>query len=74
MVVRSALQRAGVSCSPRGPHALRHAFATRLLHDGQPLKVIADQLGHRSLAEVSTYAKVDHARLLEAAAPWPEVH
>jgi integrase len=74
MVVRSALQRAGVSCSPRGPHALRHAFATRLLHDGQPLKVIADLLGHRSLAEVSTYAKVDHARLLEAAAPWPEVH
>jgi len=72
-VVHHALEKAGVSCSPRGPHALRHAFATRLLHEGQSLKVIADLLGHRSLAEVSTYAKVDHPRLLEVAAPWPEV-
>jgi len=72
-VVHTALQKAGVTCSPGGPHALRHAFATRLLHDGQPLKVIADLLGHRSLATVSTYAKVDHPRLLEVAAPWPEL-
>jgi integrase len=71
-VVRKALQEAGVSCGPCGPHALRHAFATRLVRDGQPLKVIADLLGHRSMAEVSTYAKLDHARLLEVAAPWPE--
>lgn len=72
-VVHIGLREAGVSCSPRGPHALRHAFATRLLQDGQPLKVIADLLGHRSLAEVSTYAKVDHPRLFEVAASWPEV-
>lgn len=71
-VVRNALQKAGVVCSLRGPHALRHAFATQLLRDGQSLKVIADLLGHRSLAEVATYAKVDHPRLLEVAAPWPE--
>src|SRR5690606_35568549 len=73
-IVRSGLQEAGVSCSPRGPHALRHAFATRLLGDGRPLKVIADLLGHRSLASVSMYAKVDYARLFEVSASWPEVN
>jgi integrase len=58
---------------PRGPHAFRHAFATRLLRCGQPLKAIADLLGHRSLAAVSIYAKVDHVRLLQCAVDWPEV-
>ncbi len=58
---------------PRGPHALRHAFATRLLGAGQTVKAIADLLGHRSLAAVAIYAKVDHPRLLEVAVDWPEV-
>ncbi len=57
----------------RHPHAFRHAFATRLLRTGQPVKAIADLLGHRSLDAVSIYAKVDFARLLEAAVEWPEV-
>lgn len=72
-VIRRSLERLGSSCRPRGPHALRHAFATRLVQGGQPLKVIADLLGHRSLAAVSVYAKVDHPRLLEVASEWPEV-
>ncbi|MDA8021326.1 MAG: tyrosine-type recombinase/integrase [Thermoanaerobaculia bacterium] len=54
------------------PHALRHAFATRLLRTGQPIKTIADLLGHRSLGAVSIYAKVDFARLIEVAVEWPE--
>lgn len=54
------------------PHALRHAFATRLLRAGQPIKIIADLLGHRSLEAVSIYAKVDFARLIEVAVEWPE--
>jgi len=58
---------------PFGPHAFRHAFATRLLQGGQPLKVISDLLGHRSLDSASIYAKVDHPQLLEVAAQWPEV-
>ena len=55
------------------PHAFRHAFACRLLRAGEPVKMIADVLGHRSLDAVSLYAKVDHARLIEAAVDWPEV-
>lgn len=70
--VRNQLRRLGLQCTPCGPHSLRHAFATRLLHDGQPLKVIADLLGHRSLGAVAIYAKVDHPRLLQVAGEWPE--
>jgi len=72
-VIRSLFLQLGLQSRPRSPHALRHAFATRLLGAGQPLEVIADLLGHRSLASVSVYAKVDHPRLLEVARPWPEV-
>jgi integrase/recombinase XerD len=72
-VVRQWLIRLGVTVSPRGPHALRHAFAARLLRAGQSLKAIADLLGHRSLSATSVYAKVDYVRLLEVAAEWPEV-
>ena len=58
---------------PRSPHALRHAFATRLLQAGESVKAIADLLGQRSLAAVAIYAKVDYKRLLEVAIEWPEV-
>jgi site-specific recombinase XerD len=70
-LVRARMVRCGLP--PRGPHALRHAFATRLLRAGQPVKSIADLLGHRSLDAVAVYAKVDYARLLESAVSWPEV-
>jgi len=72
----TALMRARmVNCGlpPRGPHALRHTFATRLLRAGQPIKAIADLLGHRSLGTIAIYAKVDFTRLLEVAVDWPEV-
>jgi len=69
--VRQLMVRAGLP--PRGPHALRHSFATRLLAAGQSVKAIADLLGHRSLASVGVYAKVDYARMLEVAQEWPEV-
>jgi integrase/recombinase XerD len=72
-VVRNLFVRLALKGTPRGPHALRHAFATRLLHEGQPLEVIADLLGHRSLQSAAIYAKVDHPRLLEVACDWPEV-
>lgn len=70
-LVRSRMKRCGLP--PYYPHTLRHTFATRLLRAGQPLKVIADLLGHRSLKAVAIYAKVDFNRLLEVAVDWPEV-
>lgn len=70
MVVSSRMKRLGLP--PQGPHAFRHAFATRLLRAGQPVKAIADLLGHRSLDAIAVYAKVDHVRLFEVAMDWPE--
>lgn len=46
-----------------GPHALRHACATRLVAQGLSLKEIGDHLGHRSVYSTRTYAKVDLAGL-----------
>ena len=70
-VVRARMLRCGLP--PFYPHVLRHTFATRLLRAGQPVKTIADLLGHRSLTSVAIYAKVDIDRLLEVAMDWPEV-
>jgi len=43
----------------RGPHALRHACARRLVDAGLTLKEIGDHLGHRSPDSTRIYAKVD---------------
>jgi len=51
----------------------RHAFATRLMERGTPLKDIADLLGHRSIETTFLYTKVDLERLRRLAAEWPEV-
>ena len=68
--VRHRLARAGVT---GGPHAFRHSFASRLLRAGQPLKTIADLLGHRDLGSTAIYAKIDLHGLRQVAAEWPEV-
>ena len=45
-IVRSRMQRCGVDSRRRGPHALRHAFAQRLLEEGFSMQEIGDCLGH----------------------------
>ena len=49
----------GIQCRRTGPHAVRHACATRLLQQGASFKQIGDLLGHQSLESVGIYAKVD---------------
>lgn len=72
-MIHDRLEGLGVAGMPLGPHTLRHAFARRLLRGGQPLKSIADLLGHRSLSATAIYAKVDHPQLFKVAIEWPEV-
>jgi site-specific recombinase XerD len=55
----------GIPAAHRGPHALRHACAARLVADGLTLKEIGDHLGHRSTSATRTYAKVDMRSLRE---------
>ena len=49
----------------RGPHALRHACAARLVAEGLSFKEIGDHFGHRSALATMTYAKVDMRALRE---------
>lgn len=65
--------RAGIESSIEGSHAIRHAFATRLLARGTPIKTIADLLGHQSIDTTFMYTKVDLPQLRTLAREWPEV-
>ncbi len=71
-VVHSRLGHLGVTGKRRGPHALRHAAAQRLLDHGLSMKQVGDYLGHRSVAATSVYAKLRLDALREVAAIDPE--
>jgi site-specific recombinase XerD len=66
--VSRRLRTLGIELDHLGPHALRHACATRLLQKGSSLKEIADFLGHRDTKSVAIYAKCDIAALRKVAA------
>jgi len=67
-VVAPRLNAVGARTAHRGPHALRHACAARLVTAGLSLKEIGDHLGHRSTAATRIYAKIDLPHLREVAA------
>jgi integrase/recombinase XerD len=64
-IVNQRLVALDIQVAHRGPHALRHACAARLVADGLTLKEIGDHLGHRSTSATRIYAKVDMASLRE---------
>lgn len=73
-LLRACSRRAGLEVAV-APHQLRHAFGSNLADAGAALDVIADLLGHRSMASSQVYLHPDPARLREAveAVPTPRV-
>lgn len=61
-LVRRYAARAGLSKRVH-PHTLRHTFATHLLANGAPLRVIQEMLGHADIATTQIYTHVDAGRL-----------
>lgn len=71
-VVKHYMVKAGVHLPGRGAHTLRHSWAIRALAHDQPIKAIADVLGHRYIDTTYIYAKADLKTLRQVAMPWPK--
>jgi len=67
-------RRANIASDVKGSsHAIRHAFATKLMEENTPIKTISDLLGHKWIDTTFIYTKVDIAKLRTLVRQWPEV-
>jgi site-specific recombinase XerD len=71
VLVRRAIENAGVKSSRTGAHIFRHSLATEMLRRGASLAEIGHVLRHRDPDSTAIYAKVDLEALRELALRWP---
>lgn len=60
--IRDAKRRAGITDPKLTAHSLRHAFGTDLVDAGVDIRVIADLMGHESVATTQIYTGVSAER------------
>ena len=71
VLVRKAIEKAGVKSARTGAHLFRHSVATEMLRGGASLDEIGRVLRHRHPDTTAIYAKVDLKTLQGLALPWP---
>ena len=75
-IVTEYIQKAGVDrmdpYRKKGPHALRHSLAGRLLEKNTPLPIISSILGHASSESTAFYLGIDYTSLEQCALDVPE--
>ena len=71
VLVRKAIERAGVKSARTGAHIFRHSLATEMLRRGASLAEIGRVLRHRDPDSTAIYARVDLEALRELALAWP---
>lgn len=62
-IVHTAMEEAGIHCSRKSPHVMRHSCATDLLNGGAQLTSVQQLLGHQTLTATQIYTHISYRDL-----------